>query len=246
MATTTTDSGINSNTYNLTPFGTVKQEVKKPAATTSDGSKSDTALQGLGDNFNQFLKLLTTQMQNQDPLKPMDTNEMTNQLVQFANVEQNIQTNSHLEKLVGMQQAYTATGNLFYLNRSVQYEGDKFEYVDGMTAIELGYELESSAKSVRVDILDSQGRIVSSSEGNVKGGERHRFAWDMKDDEGRAVQPGTYRINVAPVAEKEGETIKATTYTVGTVTAVDYSDTGEAQLMVNGTKVPVSKVVAVR
>lgn len=245
-----TDTISGTNTL-LNQYGTVKQtpntdSIKKADTDTSDAGKTQTALKGLGDNFDQFLKLLTTQMQNQDPLKPMDTNEMTNQLVQFANVEQNIATNSRLDKLVKLQENYTTSGNLFYLNRSVEYKGDTFQYAEGMTSIELGYELEKSAKSVRVDILDSQGRLVSSTKGDTKSGSKHSFVWDFKDDQGRAVQPGSYRINVAPTSETKDETIKTTTYTKGVVTGIDYSKTGETVLKTNnGVNVEIPDVVSV-
>ena len=141
-------------------------------------------------------------MKNQDPLKPLDTNDMTKQLVDFANVEQNIGTNSRLDKLVQLQSAGTASTNLAYLGRTVAFEGDSFQYSQGMTQAPLGYELATSAKSVRVDILDANGNIIRSMQGETTAGTKHAVSWDFKDNDGRAVQPGTYRMNVAPVAEK--------------------------------------------
>ncbi len=245
MATDTT-SGLT-----LNQFGTYTSGLSTGSKTvsnntpTSDEAKTASATKGLGDNFETFLTMLTTQMKNQDPLKPMDTNDMTKQLVDFANVEQNIGTNSRLDKLLKLQGASTASTNLAYLNRTVAYEGDTFQYADGMAQAPLGYELASAAKSVRVDILDSQGRLVRSMKGETSAGTKHAVTWDFKDDNGNKVQPGTYRMNVAPVSEKKDDTIKATTYTFGAVSGIGTNKDNETVLTVGSSEVPLSSVTTV-
>lgn len=242
----TTDTGLTLNQYGTYSANksTGSKTVTNNAATT-DEDKTSAAVKGLGDNFETFLTMLTTQMKNQDPLKPMDTNEMTKQLVEFANVEQNIGTNSRLDKLVKLQSAGTASTNLAYLGRTVAYEGDGFQYATGMTQAPLGYELETAAKSVRVDILDSQGRLVRSMSGETSAGTKHSVNWDFKDDNGNAVAAGTYKLNVAPVSEKKDTTIKATTYTFGSVAGIGSSKDGETVLTVNSSEVPLSKITTV-
>lgn len=248
---TTTDA-----TNGLNRFGTYNQGASKGSNTdkttgtgstgkTADEAKTATATKGLGDNFETFLKMLTTQMKNQDPLKPMDTNDMTKQLVEFANVEQNIGTNSRLDKLLKLQGASTASTNLAYLGRVVSFEGDKFDYVEGMKQAPLGYELETAAKSVRVDILDGQGRKVRSFQGESTAGTKHLVNWDFKDDNGRAVPPGQYRLNIAPVSEKKDETIKVQTFTFGQVGGIGNNKDGETVLNVGSSEVPLSKVTTV-
>lgn len=211
----------------------------------TDADKTASATKGLGDNFQTFLTMLTTQMKNQDPLKPLDTNDMTKQLVDFANVEQNIGTNSRLDKLVQLQSAGTASTNLAYLGRTVAFEGDSFQYTQGMTQTPLGYELATSAKSVRVDILDANGNIVRSMKGEISAGTKHAVNWDFKDNNGRAVQPGAYRMNVAPVAENKDDIIKATTYTFGTVAGIGNNKEGETVLNIGASEVPLSKLTMV-
>lgn len=212
---------------------------------TTDEAKTASATKGLGDNFQTFLTMLTTQMKNQDPLKPMDTNDMTKQLVEFANVEQNIGTNSRLDKLLKLQGASTASTNLAYLNRTVAFEGDAFQYTQGMTQAPLAYELDTAAKSVRVDILDSQGRTVRSMKGDTAAGTKHVVNWDFKDDSGNAVQPGAYRLNIAPVSPQKDGTVKATTYTFGSVSGIGNDKNGETALTINGNEVPLSKITTV-
>lgn len=243
---TTDTSGLTLNQYGTYSSNqSTGSKTVSPTTPASDSDKTSTAMKGLGDNFETFLSLLTTQMKNQDPLKPMDTNDMTKQLIDFANVEQNIGTNSRLDKLVQLQSAGTASTNLAYLGRTVAYEGDTFQYTEGMTQAPLGYELETSAKAVRVDILDSQGRIVRSMKGETAAGTKQTVDWDFKDDAGRAVQPGTYRLNIAPTGEKKDDIIKATTYTFGTVAGIGTSKDGETVLNIGASEVPLSKLTTV-
>ncbi|MBP2298794.1 flagellar hook assembly protein FlgD [Azospirillum picis] len=245
--TNTTDKAPSLNQYGTYSSGlsTGSKTTPTTAKPQTDGDKTSAAVKGLGDNFETFLTMLTTQMKNQDPLKPMDTNDMTKQLVDFANVEQNIGTNSRLDKLVKLQSAGTASTNLAYLGRTVSFEGDTFQYTQGMTQTPLGYELDSGAKSVRVDILDAKGNIVRSMKGETSAGTKHAISWDFKDDQGRAVQPGTYRMNVAPLAENKTDTIKATTYTFGTVAGIGNNKDGETVLTVGSSEVPLSKLTMV-
>ncbi|MCG5239871.1 flagellar hook assembly protein FlgD [Azospirillum doebereinerae] len=246
MATTTDSTGLTLNQYG-TYAGTKStgsKTVSKNTPTTDEG-KTASATKGLGDNFETFLTMLTTQMKNQDPLKPMDTNEMTKQLVEFANVEQNIGTNSRLDKLVKLQGAGTASTNLAYLGRTVSYEGDSFQYTQGMTQAPLGYQLETAAKSVRVDILDGQGRLVRSMTGETSAGTKHAVTWDFKDDSGNAVQPGTYRMNVAPTSAEKDATIKTTSYTFGTVGGIGSNKDGETVLTIGTSEVPLSSLTTV-
>ncbi|CAO3352537.1 flagellar hook capping FlgD N-terminal domain-containing protein [Azospirillum sp. A26] len=248
---TTTTNTTSSPTLNQ--YGTYSGGLStgsKTASETSktpqtDAEKTASATKGLGDNFQTFLTMLTTQMKNQDPLKPLDTNDMTKQLVDFANVEQNIGTNSRLDKLVQLQSAGTASTNLAYLGRTVAFEGDNFQYTQGMTQAPLGYELATSAKSVRVDILDSNGNIIRSMPGETTAGTKHAVSWDFKDNNGRAVQPGTYRMNVAPVSENKNDTIKTTTYTFGTVAGIGNNKDGETVLNIGTSEVPLSKLSTV-
>lgn len=251
MATTNTDYGSSWNTNSTTKTNTTTNKTTDKTTNSSSTSKTtdeqalDKAATGLGDNFQSFLKLLTTQMQNQDPLKPMDTNDMTRQLVDFANVEQNIGTNSRLDKLLKLQGASTASTNLAYLGRTISFKGDSFDYTQGMTQAPLAYELEKEAKSVRVDILDSKGQTVRSMTGETKAGEKHVVNWDFKDNSGNAVQPGTYRLNIAPVSDKKDDIIKATTYTFGTVNGVGANKDGETVVSVGTQDIPLSDVTKV-
>src|SRR3974390_2835673 len=98
----------------------------------SSGSFANTlGAQGLAGNFNEFLKLLTTQLQNQDPLSPMDTNQFTQQLVQFSSVEQQINMNTQLSTLISLQQTAQTAQAASFIGATVTVNGATAQLVNG-------------------------------------------------------------------------------------------------------------------
>ena len=88
-------------------------------ANSSSGVSSNSGLNELADNFNSFLTLLTTQLQNQDPLDPLDTNQFTQQLVEFTSVQQQVDMNTNLQTLISLQQTNEATQAMQFLGTNV-------------------------------------------------------------------------------------------------------------------------------
>lgn len=241
MTTTSATSGINWNTSTTQNQSSTKTSDKADVKTGEQDTS--VAIKGLGDNFNTFLTLLTTQMKNQDPTKPMDTNEMTQQLVQFANIEQNIGTNTRLDKLLKLQQANAASSNLGYLGKTVTFEGNSFELTNDTTHTPLSYELESKAKTVTVKVLDSTGKAVRTLSGDGATG-KHEIEWDYKDDAGTVVAPGAYKLSVAATADDK-TVVVAKTNVFGTVSGVGSKD-NETTLTVNGKDIPLSRINSVQ
>ena len=103
-----------------TPAPVVSGTVANNSTSTDTSS---TATTGIADNFQTFLTLLTTQLQNQNPLDPLDTNQFTQQLVQFAGVEQQLKSNDQLKALVAMQKSAAATEALVYVGNTVAVDG---------------------------------------------------------------------------------------------------------------------------
>lgn len=245
MATDNTIYGTNGA---VDAFGTYRNSGKGSTSVTAAeaaNSAATSSLESLNKNFDQFLGMLTTQMKNQDPLNPMDSNQMTSQLVQFAMAEQAIGTNTRLDKLVKMQESSTLTNNLYYLNRAVQYEGTEFDYVEGMESADLSYKLERDAKAVDVQIFNSSGTLVKSMKGEVGGGTRHNVAWDFTDAQGNKVTAGSYSFKVTPTGQNDDDVIKYTPYTFAVVTGVDFDSNGESVLRSGTRTVPVAKVTGV-
>src|SRR5262245_23655597 len=131
-------------------------------------SKTDAASAGLATDFNDFLILLTTQLQNQDPLNPMDTTEFTNQLVAFAGVEQQINTNQKLDSLVSLGLG-SALGNAqSYIGKVVSYVSSEFNYTG--TPSDIRYSIGADAVSSKISIYDESGKVVYTAEAGKTAG----------------------------------------------------------------------------
>lgn len=195
---------------------------------------------GLADNFQNFLKLLTTQLQHQDPTKPLDATQFTTQLVQFASVEQQIGQNSRLDQLLQVQIGTQAVGAVSFLNTDVEAFGDKIVVAGGKG--ELAYSLPSEAKTVKITIKDANGNIVRTLDGELGAGV-HKLAWDGKDDQGVSVADGVYSFSIA-ARDAENNSIDAVSRIVGRVQGVTV-DNGVLVLDLGGVKVKVTDVVSV-
>jgi len=181
----------------------------------------------LGKDLNQFLSLLTAQLKNQDPLSPLDTNQFTQQLVSFSQVEQTIATNTNLEKIIGQNEAaqLTALGGL--VGQTVEAESDRFVLADGVGTS--SYELKAQSDTTRIRVMDERGRIIAEGEGETGVG-RHEFTWDGRIAGGGNAPDGIYRIAVSAV-DADGNATPLATSVVGVATgAVRTGDTLSLQL----------------
>lgn len=187
-----------------------------------------------------FLKLLTTQMQHQDPLNPMDNSEFVAQLSQFSSLEQLTNANSNLQGLaVGMSSVGNAT-MVNLMGKEVKALGNGFGYEKG--AETLNFHLEGSAESVVVSIYDAEGNLVNQrSMSNQESGD-HTFTWDGKSSAGTQMPAGNYTFSVQ--AANGSESIQVTTYTQGLVDQIDFT-TGTARPRVDGQFITVDKIVQI-
>ncbi len=188
-----------------------------------NGSGSGLTRSGIASNFDQFLFLLTQQLQNQDPLQPMDTAQFTNQLVQFANVEQGIKTNENIQNLIALQQANTNVGMLGYIGKEVEVIGDKLPLEKGKEA-KFKYALPEKADVLTIKIKDKDGHVVRDLTGDLDAG-AHDITWDGKDNQGNELDSGTYTIEVNAVKNTNGvpKTLETFTAIVGKVTGINTS-----------------------
>jgi flagellar basal-body rod modification protein FlgD len=210
--------------------------------TTSAATQSNSAssLSQLSSNLDNFLLILTTQLQHQDPLSPMDTHEFTNQLVQFASVEQQIASNRNLESLISLQETGIMVGAVSYIGKEVEVTGQTKALKDGKA--EFIYTLPEEASAALLAVYDQNGTQVLSQQAE-KGAGRHEFVWDGKDSKGNTMPDGDYTIQLVAVnAANEAIT---PTYTIsGTVAGVGMKG-GVATLTIDGRDVPLSSVVRV-
>lgn len=191
----------------------------------------------LDETFDNFLMMLTTQMQNQDPLEPMKTEEFTQQLVGFAGVEQQISSNKNLEKLIDLQGYNQMGAAVNMIGKHVEADGDKLQLENG---IALGaYNLNKSAESADIRIQDASGRIVRTISGDTDAG-RHEFVWDGKDNGGNQVPPGTYSYAIMAKDANE-EPVASTTSTIGRVDGIE-TDGGKAILKIGDAEIGLSLI----
>ncbi|GIX17464.1 MAG: basal-body rod modification protein FlgD [Rhodothalassiaceae bacterium] len=206
----------------------------QPSAATAAGNQ-------LAQDFDTFLSLLTTQLQNQDPLDPMDSSEFTNQLVAFAGVEQQIQTNKNLEQLQTQLTAARNAAAVDYIGREVDIRADEGEH-DG-SGLTFRYDLSRAADRVRLQIVDELGRTVFETDGETGLGS-HVFSWPGTDFAGSPAAAGRYGLRVSAL-DGEGRPVPNTIFLRGAVSAVSFSD-GTAKLEVKGNEVGLDEVDLVR
>ena len=191
--------------------------------TQTGTSTTSSASQTLSADMNTFLTLLTTQLKYQDPLDPMDTAEITNQLVQYSSVEQAIQTNSKLDTLISMTTSNLGAQAVSYIGKVAQVLGDVMPLENGIA--KAAYTLDKDVKSVSVVVKDMSGNIVYSGGGETTAG-THEFTWDGKDANGNQLEDGAYQIVVrAEVANGEAAA-NVTTTIFGRVTGVASDSNG--------------------
>lgn len=216
-------------------------EISSIATAQPGAATGNTAAAKLADNFDNFLKLLTTQLRYQDPLSPLDSNEFVGQLVQFSQVEQSINTNKNLEKLLSLQQGNLISVGLGYIGRTVEANGEISPLVDAKA--EFSYTLNQNAAASTIAIADADGRVVFSSIGETSAG-RHNFVWDGLDNNGDALPDGVYRFVVSAL-NKNAEQIGTTTTTTAKVTGIENGENG-LLLLFGDVKVSFEKIISVR
>lgn len=187
--------------------------------TTVDTGSADTSAATLSDNFDTFLSILTAQIQNQDPLEPMDSSEFTNQLVQFSGVEQQIRVNKQLETLISTTRSSAGASLSGYLGQEAEIDSSGAAFSG--EPINWRYMVGEGAKDVTVTVTDAEGKIYYSVKGETGSGQ-HAFTWDGSLNGGGTAADGPYYINVV-AKDAEGATVGSAHTLITTITGVDLS-----------------------
>jgi flagellar basal-body rod modification protein FlgD len=210
-----------------------------PASSAASQSSASTSQAGLIADYELFLSILTTQIQNQDPLDPLDSAEYTSQLVQYSNVEQAIKQNQNLEEIIASLATNQSMGYVSYIGNEVTADASTTT-LSGSKA-SWSYSLEEAATG-NFEIRNSSGSIVYSGEIELDAGDG-TFYWGGQTDSGQQAVDGLYTISFdMKDASSRPETVKTTVS--GIVDSVDWSS-GEAVLKVGSQEFPVSSVVSV-
>lgn len=183
-------------------------------------TKATLAKEKLDKDLNQFLNMLVAQLQNQDPLDPLDANAFTQQLVQFASVEQQIYQNANLEKMVGLQQTSQVSSMVNYLGTVIEANGQAFN-LENSTA-KFSYDLESKAVDSTVTIQDALGREVWTGPGSTDAGKQF-FVWDGIGTNGTPAPDGPYTAIVS-AKDRDGNLINVAQTVFGRVTGAGATD----------------------
>jgi flagellar basal-body rod modification protein FlgD len=213
------------------------------ASTTSAASQVTVAgSQEIAGNFNTFLQLLTTQLQNQDPLSPLDTNQFTEQLVEFASVEQQINENSNLQTLISLQQTSAATQAMQFLGSSVTVNSSAATLANA-TGQSATWNLNSAAPATgNVTITNSSGATVYTGTTTLSTGNQ-TFSWNGKGNNGITYPDGTYTMAITATGAN-GTAVTVSPQVQGTVTAVDVSQS-PPQVTVGGQSYPISSIQSI-
>ncbi|WP_416897906.1 MAG: flagellar hook assembly protein FlgD [Minwuia sp.] len=207
---------------------------------TIQNGAAGAATRKLSEDFDTFLTLLTSQLKNQDPLEPLKSEQFTQQLVQFSQVEQQIATNDQLESLVSLSLAAQHGALVDYIGKTVEGESNRARLTDG----EAGwtFDVDGNPERVSILILDENNRAVRSDVVNGQAG-LNRYNWDGLGDNGNELADGVYRISIS-AADRDGGSIPVSVRASGTVDGVEVVG-GVAQLSVNGAVLPLSSVTSV-
>ncbi|MCQ2741226.1 MAG: flagellar hook assembly protein FlgD [Alphaproteobacteria bacterium] len=187
------------------------------------GTTTGAASKTLSADMDTFLTLLTTQMQYQDPLDPMDASEYTNQLVQYSNVEQAIQTNAKLDKLLNLSIYNLGVQATGYVGKTVQALGDTMPLDDGVA--KATYTLSKNVQETVITIKDTDGNVVYSASGENTAG-AHDFEWGGKNTSGAQLPDGAYQILITTKSASGEADASVTTTVFGRVTGVASDDNG--------------------
>jgi flagellar basal-body rod modification protein FlgD len=214
------------------------------AITTGSGlanKAANTASQrvGLAEDFQQFLTLLTTQLQNQDPLSPMDSTEFTNQLVQFSQVEQQINSNQKLDSMLALQLASISSVALGYVGMDISYISADMNF-DGTTPVEINYALASEAVTCKMNVFNEDGELVYTGDAPRDTG-TNTVTWNGKKTNGEAVEAGTYTVKIDAI-DKDNKAIENSTVVSGRVRGIETQD-GVVFVLVGDRAVAISSIV---
>ncbi|MEK9285515.1 MULTISPECIES: flagellar hook capping FlgD N-terminal domain-containing protein [unclassified Bradyrhizobium] len=210
------------------------------SSSSSSNSLSSTTGSTLAGNFQTFLTLLTTQLQNQNPLDPLDTNQFTQQLVQFAGVEQQLKTNDSLATLVSLQQTTQATQALGFVGKTAVVDGTTATMKSSSATWHLNVP---TSATVDISIANSSGQTVFTGKYTAGAGSDIPFTWNGQGNDGTQWPDGKYTIT-ATGKDIANNNVGIAAQVQGTVSSVDLTQSPPL-LTIDGNSYTVSQVKSI-
>ncbi len=209
--------------------------------TTSTTTNTNTVSGGaaIANNFDQFLTLLTTQLKNQSPLDPLDTNQFTSQLVQFAGVEQQLKTNETLASLLSLNAAGTATSAVGFIGSTITADGATTRLEKDKAEWQVNVPRGGAAT---ITIKNASGSVVQTLTKTLVAGDQ-TYRWDGKTSTAQTAPDGEYTITI-DAKDTAGAAMTATTKISGVVDGVDFSGSIPT-LKIGAISVPIDQVKSV-
>lgn len=196
--------------------------------------------QSLSSDFDDFLILLTAQLQNQDPLDPTDSAEFTNQLVQFSQVEQQINTNDRLDALIAQQLTTSIGQAVGFIDRNITYQSVELPW-DGTNSVSASYVLPEGVIDAKINISNAEGELVYTGEIKRDSG-LNEFTWDGTNDAGETLEAGSYSFNIEAENSDGSYVTGISSVVTGRVTGVEIQN-GLIFLLVGDRAVQMANVI---
>jgi flagellar basal-body rod modification protein FlgD len=228
-----------SNLFANQTTGTGNTGASTSASSSTNSSGQTNLNKQIAGNFTQFLQLLTTQLQNQNPLDPLDTNQFTQQLVEFASVEQQINMNTNLQTLVSIQQAAQSTQALGFVGRTVTVTGATAPLTNGQAQWTFN---PTSPANATFTITNSSGATVFTQTGTVQPGTQN-YNWSGRDNNGQQLPDGNYTLTIT-AAGTNGQSVAIPTTVTGVVDSADLTQ-NPPTLSIGGQSFSLNQILSV-
>jgi flagellar basal-body rod modification protein FlgD len=227
-------------TTNAATAPSIVSGTTQPSSSSSSSTLSSTTGSTLAGNFQTFLTLLTTQLQNQNPLYPLDTTQFTQQLVQFAGVEQQLKTNDSLSQLVSLQQTTQATQALGFVGKTAVVDGTTATMTNSSATWHLNVP---SSATVDISVANASGQTVFTGKYTAGAGSDIPFTWNGQGTDGTQWPDGKYTIS-ATGKDAAGNSVGIAAQVQGTVSSVDLTQSPPL-LTIDGETYMVSQVKSI-
>jgi flagellar basal-body rod modification protein FlgD len=222
--------------------GSIAPAASQPAASSTNSSTSGSTdpLASLSGNFDDFLQMLMTQLQNQDPTSPMDTSQFTSELVEFAGVEQQIDTNTSLGQLIQLTQGGEVVQASSMLGHTVSVQSSQLTLQNGSAGVQF---TAPGAGPVSIVVTDSNNDQLYATTVNATTGS-NSWTWNGQNSAGNQVADGAYTVAVTEAGANGGAGTPLSFTVTGTATGVQEQG-ATVDLELGALSVPFSEIRSV-